>query len=111
MQCSNHWIPYVSDLEYDHLINNTEAFKEQIIVVCVSSSQRKDPSEDEIEQLYERQNKHRIMPSAQVGFISRLIFLHVVEHLLQDPFWNNYLFICLLIPKDYGKSIEMLHIG
>ncbi|XP_072186733.1 uncharacterized protein C3orf20 homolog [Excalfactoria chinensis] len=64
-RCSNHQIPYVSDLEYDHLINNTVAFKEQITVVCVSSSQRKDPSEDEMEQLYERQNKHRSMPCAQ----------------------------------------------
>ncbi|XP_032299849.1 uncharacterized protein C3orf20 homolog isoform X1 [Coturnix japonica] len=64
-RCSNHRIPCVTDLEYDHLINNIVAFKEQITVVCVSSSQRKDPSEDEIEQLYERQNKHRSMPCAQ----------------------------------------------
>ncbi|XP_021245147.1 uncharacterized protein C3orf20 homolog isoform X3 [Numida meleagris] len=64
-RCSNHRIPYVSDLEYDHLINNTVAFKEQIIVVCISSSQRKDPSEDELEQLYERKNRYRSMPCAQ----------------------------------------------
>lgn len=70
----------MSDLEYDHLISNTVAFKEQIVVVCVSSSQGKDPSEDEIEQLYERQNKNKSVPCAEVGFISRLVFLHVVEH-------------------------------
>ncbi|KAM6285698.1 uncharacterized protein M6G45_009025 [Spheniscus humboldti] len=64
--CSNRRIPYVSDLEYDHLINNQVSFKEQIIVVCVSSSQtNKDPSEDKIEQLYERKNKNRSMPCAQ----------------------------------------------
>ncbi|XP_030335925.1 uncharacterized protein LOC115605515 [Strigops habroptila] len=64
-RCSNHWIPYVSHLEYDHLINNQMSFKEQIIVVCVSSSQtNKDPSEDKIEQLYKR-NKNRSMPCAQ----------------------------------------------
>ncbi|XP_032866042.1 uncharacterized protein C3orf20 homolog [Tyto alba] len=65
--CSNHWIPYVSDLEYDHLINNQMSFKEQVIVVCVSSSSQtnKDPSEDKIEQLYKRKNKNRSMPCAQ----------------------------------------------
>ncbi|XP_076190981.1 uncharacterized protein LOC143158659 [Aptenodytes patagonicus] len=69
-RCSNRQIPYVSDLEYDHLVNNQVSFKEQIIVVCVSSSQtNKDPSEDKIEQLYERKNKNRSMPCAQVGFI------------------------------------------
>lgn len=67
-KCSNHQIPYVSDLEYDHLINNSS--NEQIIVVCVSSSQtNKDQSEDKIEQLYERKNKNRSMPCAQVGFL------------------------------------------
>ncbi|XP_051466949.1 uncharacterized protein C3orf20 homolog [Apus apus] len=65
-RCSNRRIPYVSDLEYDHLINNQMSLKEQIIVVCVSSSQTsQDPSEAKIEQLYERQNKNRNMPCAQ----------------------------------------------
>ncbi|KAK2534957.1 C3orf20-like protein, partial [Columba guinea] len=65
-KCSNHRIPYVSDLEYDHLINNKMSSNEQIIVVCVSSSQtNKDQSEDKIEQLYERKNKNRSMPCAQ----------------------------------------------
>ncbi|XP_071659767.1 uncharacterized protein C3orf20 homolog [Patagioenas fasciata] len=69
-KCSNHRIPYVSDLEYDHLINNKMSSNEQIIVVCVSSSQtNEDQSEDEIEQLYERKNKNRSMPCAQVGFL------------------------------------------
>lgn len=72
-RCSNHRIPYVSDLEYDHLINNQMSFKEQIVVVCVSSSSQtnEDPSEDKIEQLYKRKNKNRSMPCAQVGFISQ----------------------------------------
>jgi len=74
-RCSNHRIPYVSDLECDHLISNQMSFKEQIIVVCVSSSSQtnKDPSEDKTEQLYERKNKNRSMPCVQVGFIRQWI--------------------------------------
>nr|XP_009672890.1 PREDICTED: uncharacterized protein C3orf20 homolog [Struthio camelus australis] len=66
-RCSNRKIPNVSDLEYDHLINNQMSSKEQIVVVCVSSSSqiKKDPSEDKLEQLYERKNKNRSMPCAQ----------------------------------------------
>ncbi|XP_071621011.1 uncharacterized protein C3orf20 homolog isoform X9 [Heliangelus exortis] len=65
-RCSNHQIPYVSDLEYDCLINNQMSSKEQVIVVCVSSSRKSlDPSEDKIGQLYESQNKNRSMPCAQ----------------------------------------------
>ncbi|XP_054689326.1 uncharacterized protein LOC129209155 isoform X3 [Grus americana] len=66
-RCSSHRIPYVSDLEYDHLISNQMSFNEQIIVVCVSSSSQtnKDPSEDKIEQLYERKNKNRSIPCVQ----------------------------------------------
>ncbi|XP_067168480.1 uncharacterized protein C3orf20 isoform X2 [Apteryx mantelli] len=66
-RCSNRKIPHVSDLEFDHLINNQMPSKEQIIVVCVSSSSQmnKDPSEDKLEQLYERKNKNRSMPCAQ----------------------------------------------
>lgn len=41
-KCSNHWIPYVSDLEYDYFISNQMSFKEQVRVVCVlPSSQTK----------------------------------------------------------------------
>nr|XP_025978942.1 uncharacterized protein C3orf20 homolog [Dromaius novaehollandiae] len=67
-RCSNRKIPHVSDLEYDYLINNQMPSKEQIIVVCVSTSSsqmNKDPSEDKLEQLYERKNKNRSMPCAQ----------------------------------------------
>nr|XP_025038012.1 uncharacterized protein LOC102456527 isoform X3 [Pelodiscus sinensis] len=66
-RCSNHQIPYVSDLEYDHLINNQMSAQEQIMVVCVSSSLKtnEDPSEDKLEQLYERKNRNRSMPCMQ----------------------------------------------
>ncbi|CAM4485198.1 unnamed protein product [Caretta caretta] len=66
-RCSNHQIPYVSDLEYDHLINNQMSALEQIMVVCVSSSLKTngDPSEDKLEQLHERKNRNRSMPCIQ----------------------------------------------
>ncbi|XP_050791626.1 uncharacterized protein C3orf20-like isoform X1 [Gopherus flavomarginatus] len=66
-RCSNHQIPYVSDLEYDHLINNQMSALEQIMVICVSSSLKtnEDPSEDKLEQLYERKNRNRSMPCIQ----------------------------------------------
>nr|XP_032654506.1 uncharacterized protein C3orf20-like [Chelonoidis abingdonii] len=66
-RCSNHQIPYVSDLEYDHLINNQMSALEQIMVICVSSSLKTngDPSEDKLEQLYEWKNRNRSMPCIQ----------------------------------------------
>ncbi|XP_067415889.1 uncharacterized protein [Emydura macquarii macquarii] len=66
-RCSNHQIPRVADLEYDHLINNPMSALEQIMVVCVSSSLKTNeaPSEDKLEQLYERKNRKRSMPCIQ----------------------------------------------
>ncbi|KYO36211.1 uncharacterized protein LOC102568548 [Alligator mississippiensis] len=66
-RCSNHQMPCVSDLEYDHLINNQMSSQEQILVVCVSSSLQtnEDPREDELEQLYEKKNRNRSMPCVQ----------------------------------------------
>lgn len=70
-RCSNHQIPYVTDLEYDHIINNQMSSSEQITVVCVTTSLRTadyDPRTDKhLEQLYERKNKNRSMPCTQVG--------------------------------------------
>ncbi|XP_068794078.1 uncharacterized protein C3orf20 [Struthio camelus] len=90
-RCSNRKIPNVSDLEYDHLINNQMSSKEQIVVVCVSSSSqiKKDPSEDKLEQLYERKNKNRSMPCAQMYIQGKLLFA-------------NYIF------NGYSKSTEDL---
>nr|XP_028603394.1 uncharacterized protein LOC114605895 isoform X2 [Podarcis muralis] len=68
-RCSNHQIPYVTDLEYDHIINNQMSSSEQITVVCVTTSLRTadyDPRTDKhLEQLYERKNKNRSMPCTQ----------------------------------------------
>ncbi|XP_077790945.1 uncharacterized protein LOC114605895 [Podarcis muralis] len=68
-RCSNHQIPYVTDLEYDHIINNQMSSSEQITVVCVTTSLREadyDPRTDKhLEQLYERKNKNRSMPCTQ----------------------------------------------
>ncbi|XP_019370606.1 PREDICTED: uncharacterized protein C3orf20-like isoform X1 [Gavialis gangeticus] len=66
-RCSNHQMPCVSDLEYDHLINNQMSSQEQILVVCISSSLQtnEDPSEDELEQLYDKKNRNRSMPCVQ----------------------------------------------
>ncbi|XP_030070724.1 uncharacterized protein C3orf20-like [Microcaecilia unicolor] len=66
-RCSNHQIPFVTDLEYDHLIRNQMSALEQIIVVCAISSldPKDDPSEGKLEQLYERKNQYRSMPCMQ----------------------------------------------
>nr|XP_020671352.1 uncharacterized protein C3orf20-like [Pogona vitticeps] len=68
-RCSNHQIPSVTDLEYDHLINNQASSPEQITVVWVTASlgaANYDPRMDEhLEQLYERKNKNRSMPCTQ----------------------------------------------
>ncbi|CAI5785747.1 Hypothetical predicted protein [Podarcis lilfordi] len=68
-RCSNHQIPYVTDLEYDHIINNQMSSSEQITVICVTTSLRAadyDPRTDKhLEQLYERKNKNRSMPCTQ----------------------------------------------
>ncbi|XP_066490592.1 uncharacterized protein C3orf20-like [Tiliqua scincoides] len=67
--CSNHQIPYVTDLEYDRIINNPVSSPEQISVICITSSLRStdyDPGPDEhLESLYERKNKNRTMPCIQ----------------------------------------------
>ncbi|KAH0616758.1 hypothetical protein JD844_028129, partial [Phrynosoma platyrhinos] len=66
-RCSSYQIPYVTDLEYDHIINNQVSSPEQIIVVCVTASLGpQEPKTDEhLEQLYERKNKNRCMPCTQ----------------------------------------------
>nr|XP_060633283.1 uncharacterized protein C3orf20-like [Anolis sagrei ordinatus] len=67
-RCSNYQIPYVTDLEYDHIINNQVSSPEQIIVVCIAASlgTAYDPVSDEhLDWLYERRNKNRSMPCTQ----------------------------------------------
>ncbi|KAM4748855.1 uncharacterized protein C3orf20-like [Rhinophrynus dorsalis] len=66
-RCNNHQIPYVTDFEYDLLINNKMTSPEQIIVVCVVSSlnSEEDHREDVLDQLYEKRNRYRSMPCMQ----------------------------------------------
>ncbi|XP_062838885.1 uncharacterized protein C3orf20 isoform X3 [Anolis carolinensis] len=67
-RCSNYQIPYVTDLEYNHIINNQVSSPEQIIVVCVVASlgTAYNPVTDEhLDWLYERRNKNRSMPCTQ----------------------------------------------
>ncbi|MEE6480394.1 hypothetical protein FKM82_012558 [Ascaphus truei] len=67
-RCSNHQIPYVTDLEYDQLISNQMSSVEQITVVCVVSSSldsEEDQRKDVLEQLYGKRNRYRSMPCMQ----------------------------------------------
>ncbi|KAJ7329922.1 hypothetical protein JRQ81_016096 [Phrynocephalus forsythii] len=68
-RCSNRQIPSVTDLEYDHVLNNQASSPEQITVVCVTASvgaAKCDPrTEEHLEWLYERKNKDRSMPFTQ----------------------------------------------
>ncbi|XP_042325848.1 uncharacterized protein C3orf20 homolog [Sceloporus undulatus] len=81
-RCSSYQIPYVTDLEYDHIINNQVSSPEQIIVVCVTTSQGTayDPKTDEhLEQLYERKNKNRSMPCTQGRLDSFRLFKYDIN--------------------------------
>ncbi|XP_069085202.1 uncharacterized protein C3orf20 homolog [Pleurodeles waltl] len=130
-RCSNHQIPYVTDLEYDQLITSHLSALEQIIVVCiVSSSDPEDQCEDVLlEQLYEKKNQYRCMPCMQSRLDSfRLLKYNVdsadeftgkrgcllVERHLVAPgmflmyirgkfMFANYIF------NGYSKSIKDLH--
>ncbi|XP_075716224.1 uncharacterized protein C3orf20-like [Rhinoderma darwinii] len=66
-RCSSHQIPYVTDLEFDQLINNKTSSLEQIIVMCVVSSLglEKNDNKDVLDQLYEKKNRYRSMPCMQ----------------------------------------------
>lgn len=66
-RCSNHQIPYVTDLEFDQLVNNKFLPSEQIIVICVVSSldSGEQHRPDVLDQLYEKKNKYRSMPCMQ----------------------------------------------
>lgn len=67
--CNNYQIPYVTDLEYNHIINYPVSAPEQITVICITSSLSTtddDPSADgQLESLYERKNKNRSLPCMQ----------------------------------------------
>ncbi|XP_075198561.1 uncharacterized protein LOC142301440 [Anomaloglossus baeobatrachus] len=65
-RCSSHQVPYVTDLEFDQLINKTSSL-DQNIVVCVVSSlgYEKTDSKDVLDQLYEKKNRYRSMPCMQ----------------------------------------------
>lgn len=76
-RCSSHQIPYVSDLEYHHLISNPVSFKEQVTVVT-----------------------EVCLVPRWVLSDSDSFFQHMVEN-FKDSFGNNFLFIWLL---KYMKS-------
>ncbi|KAM4675625.1 uncharacterized protein C3orf20-like [Discoglossus pictus] len=86
-RCSNHQIPYVTDLEYDQLINNQMSSTEQITVVCIVSSlnSEEDQSEDVLEQLYEKKNQYRSMPCMQ----SRLDSFRLLKYDVNSPTGHN----------------------
>ncbi|XP_039769973.1 uncharacterized protein C3orf20-like [Ornithorhynchus anatinus] len=79
-KCSNQQIPYVTDLEYDHIINNQMSSPEQITVICVLATfqTEKDVMEDEVEELYRRKNKTRNMPCMQ----SRLDSFRLLKYII-----------------------------
>ncbi|XP_018418885.1 PREDICTED: uncharacterized protein C3orf20 homolog [Nanorana parkeri] len=66
-RCSTHQIPYVTDLEFDQLVNNKFLSSVQIIVVCVVSSLDAEDNHrpDVLDQLYEKKNSYRSMPCMQ----------------------------------------------
>ncbi|XP_068132890.1 uncharacterized protein C3orf20-like isoform X2 [Hyperolius riggenbachi] len=66
-RCSNHQVPYVTDLEFDQLINNKSSSSDQIMVVCVMSAldAQEDHGPDVLDQLYEKMNRYRSMPCIQ----------------------------------------------
>ncbi|XP_041851894.1 uncharacterized protein C3orf20-like isoform X2 [Melanotaenia boesemani] len=65
--CSAALMPVVTDLEYDALIMGQPPHSQQILVVCVTPPHHPHtvPSQDTLEMLYRRQNKHRTMPCTQ----------------------------------------------
>lgn len=68
-RCRSHQIPYVSDLEYHHLISNPVSFKEQVTVVT-----------------------EVCLVPRWVLSDSDSFFQHMVEN-FKDSFGNNFLFI------------------
>ncbi|XP_014350327.2 uncharacterized protein C3orf20-like [Latimeria chalumnae] len=71
-RCSNHLIPFVTDLEYDNFINGQMPGLKQILVVCIVSSRNSEGDLNNVmlEQLYEKKNKIRTMPCVQSRFDS-----------------------------------------
>ncbi|XP_015415466.1 PREDICTED: uncharacterized protein C3orf20-like isoform X1 [Myotis davidii] len=64
-RCSTYSVPEVTDLEYDHLINQQLSSMDQIIIVYVFSAKEKDKTMKEVNKLYREQNKARNMPCTQ----------------------------------------------
>nr|XP_033808970.1 uncharacterized protein C3orf20 homolog isoform X2 [Geotrypetes seraphini] len=94
-RCSNHQIPFVTDLAFDHLIRNRMSALEQIIVVCVISSvdPEDDPSEGKLEQLYERKNQFRSMPCMQSRLDSFRLLKYDVSTANELPGGNSTLLV------------------
>ncbi|XP_023605712.1 uncharacterized protein C3orf20-like [Myotis lucifugus] len=64
-RCSTYSVPEVTDLEYDHLINQQLSSMDQIIIVYVFSDKEKDKTMKEVNKVYREQNKARNMPCTQ----------------------------------------------
>ncbi|XP_036156798.1 uncharacterized protein C3orf20-like isoform X3 [Myotis myotis] len=64
-RCSTYSVPEVTDLEYDHLINQQLSSMDQIIIVYVFSAKEKDKTMKEVNKVYREQNKARNMPCTQ----------------------------------------------
>lgn len=69
-RCSTYSIPEVTDLEYDHLINEQLSSMDQIIIVYVFSAKEEDKTLKEVNKVYREQNKTRSMPCIQVSVMS-----------------------------------------
>lgn len=66
-RCSSHSIPEVTDLEYDRLVCDLLASKDQVIIVYVVSGHEKDRTINEVAKIYRKLNRARGMPCIQVS--------------------------------------------
>ena len=98
-QCSTYCTPEVTDLAYDHIINNQLFSVDQIIIVYVFSAKEKDKTMKEVAKLYRELNRSRSMPCIQVSVMCIKANCGIM-------------FPCILYlstfpqPKDHGRSFS-----
>ncbi|XP_036314598.2 uncharacterized protein C3orf20 homolog isoform X1 [Pipistrellus kuhlii] len=79
-RCSTYSIPEVTDVEYDHLINEQLSSMDQIIIVYVFSTKEEDKTLKEVNKVYREQNKTRSMPCIQSRLDSfRLLKYNIIS--------------------------------
>ncbi|XP_028346251.1 uncharacterized protein C3orf20 homolog [Physeter macrocephalus] len=79
-QCSTYCTLEVTDLEYDHIINDQLFSVDQIIIVYVFSAKEKDKTMKEVAKLYGELNRSRSMPCIQCCLDSfRLIKYNIIS--------------------------------